>query len=482
MTCKGILILVCSLVLIINSSVMGQEQADVLAVRAGFAQALDGHIQDEYMSFFAADAVWDWVSQPAPFVGHEQIAAMFDTHISASPDDWRTDQGRVMSVDNIVMVEHAALGTQTGPLPGGLPPSGNEWVYPHLDIYEIEGDKIKRLTTYGDAAGVYIQWGLMPVPEMPELAPSFTLPDPEPTGLSPMEANADQVNRWNSHDAALMAEIYHADAQIFAGPLGMVLDRVAMTAMNEMFFSAFPDVALEVVRAIDLGDGWVVTEFVSRSTHQGPFMGIPAAGYPTEIRGVWLTRYNAQGLVIEGAFYYDSLTLMNQLITAPWPLDGIWVSAIPTPLGNLILTTTYVAQDASKTRYSGSLEEINAMPLLAEIYPDADPTPKWAGGQAVMVGRNKYEVTFLGYRTKIVESDIGKTTEFVGLFTVKGYFELLGPDMLQGHGTGSYYLAVQDADRDGFPDEGQEPVACVPWTWTGKRLTAMPGCTPTPMP
>jgi hypothetical protein len=114
---KGTLTLLCLLSLIINNQAISQEDPDPLAVRAAFAQALDGHNPEEYMSFFAEDAVWDWVSQPVPLVGHEQIGAGFGIQIAASPDDWRTDQGRVMLVDNLVVVEHAALGTQTGPLP-----------------------------------------------------------------------------------------------------------------------------------------------------------------------------------------------------------------------------------------------------------------------------------------------------------------------------------------------------------------------------
>ncbi|MCF7975155.1 MAG: ester cyclase [Phycisphaerae bacterium] len=318
----------------------------------------------------------------------------------------------------------------------------------------------------------------MPAPESVELAPSIEVPSPEPTGLSPMDADLEYINRWNEHDITYIAKMYHADMTVFIGPFGMTVDRNQATAMNEIYFAAFPDIQLEPIRRIDMTEGWVLTEYVTNATHQGDYMGVPASGYPTGIRAVWLAHYDADGLLTEMSFYYDNLTLINQMMTAPWPLDGIWVSTVPTPLGNLVMTTTYVAQDAAKTRYSGSLDEINAMPLLAEIYPGADPTPKWAGGQAEQVGRNKYEATYLGYSTKIVESEIGKTTEFAGLFTIKAYFELLDPDHLQGHGTGSYYLASQDADRDGFPDEGQAPVACVPWEWTGRRLTAMPGCTP----
>ena len=451
-----------------------QEPADLIAIRKAYAAAMDDHDLDTMFSYWIDDCVYDYVQAPPPAEGKEAIRAGFDEYIFGLYPDFHTDEGRVLAAGNIVVVEHNTIGTYLD--------TGIEVIGPHLDIYEFEGDKIKKATTYADSASDMIQLGMMPAPEVPELIPSITVPDPEPTGLSPMEANTEAVARWNSHDAASVAKTYHADAQIFAGPLGMALDRIATTAMNEMYYSAFPDVELEIVRAIDLGEGWVVTEFVARATHQASFMGVPAAGYPTELRLVWLTHYDADGLVTELSFYYDNMTLITQMTTAPWPLDGIWVSAVQTPLGNLILTTTYVAQDAAKTRYSGSVDEINPMPLLGEIYPDADAPAKWAGAQAELVGLNKYEATFLGYETKTSETETGKLTEFVGLFTVKAYFELLDPNTLQGHGTGSYYMAAQDADRDGFPDEGQEPAACIPWTWTGKRLTAMPGCIPAPMP
>ena len=108
------------------------------------------------------------------------------------------------------------------------------------------------------------------------------------------------------------------------------------------------------------------------------------------------------------------------------------------------------------------------------------PPRKWAGGHAVKLGRNQYEATFLGYSVRIIESELGKTTELMGLFTVDAHFEMIGEDSIYGEGTGSYYLATQDADRDGFPDDGEEPIVCVPWGWMSKRLTRMPGCVLTP--
>jgi hypothetical protein len=72
--------------------------------------------------------------------------------------------------------------------------------------------------------------------------------------------------------------------------------------------------------------------------------------------------------------------------------------------------------------------------------------------------------------------------EIVGIWIAHANFELIGPDQLQGHGTASYYTGAQDGDQDGFPDDGQEPIACAPWQWSGRRITAVPACTPAPMP
>jgi steroid delta-isomerase-like uncharacterized protein len=416
------------------------------------------------MSYWADDAIYDLASSPPP-VPVAYVRAGFAARFAARPDFHMT-MGRVLAAGNVVVEEGMTVYTDVG--------TGIEVIIPHLSIYEFEGDKIKKVTSYNDKFSSMIALGQIPAPEVPPLVPSVKVPDPEPTGLSPLEANTELLRRWNSHDAANVAMMDHADFQIYAGPLGTHLDRVAMTAMNELYFTAFPDVQIEVVRAIDLGDGWVLTELISKGTHKDEFMGVPASGYLTGIRVVWLTHYDADGLVTEQSFYYDNLTLLNQMSNPPYSLDGIWITTVPTPIGNLVMTTTYVAQDADRTRFSGSLEEINPLPLLTDIYPDADLNEKWAGGHAVMVGRDRYEATFLGYNTKTVETEMGDMVEIVGLSIIKANFEVIGPDYLYGSGAGYYYMAEQDADRDGFPDEGQDPIAIIPWGWTGKRLTQIP--------
>jgi len=438
---------------------------ELIALHSEQLAALNSHDIDTMMSYFADDCIYFLVSQPPP-VPKPYVRAAFASRFEARPD-FRITEGRTLAAGNIVVEEALTLFTE--------PDSGVEVVIPHLSIYEYEGDKIKKVTTYNDRFPGMIATGMIPAPEMPNLVPSVTVPDPEPTGLSAMEADAELVVRWQNRDPSLVAKMCGADYSTFAGPLGMQLDRVEMTALNEMYYKAFPDIQLETVRRIDLGDGWVLVELISEGTHNGEFMGIPASGYLCGIRVVWLTRYDSNGLAVEQSFYYDNLSLVNQMTTAPYVLDGIWVTTVPTPMGNLVMTTIYAAQDASKTQYSGTLVEVNPMPLLADIYPDAEGSiGKWAGGHAVMVGRDRYEGTFLGYAMKTIKTEMGEMVDFVGLFMVKAYFEIIGPNYLYGSGAGYYYMAEQDTDRDGFPDEGQEPVAVIPWGWTSKRLTQMP--------
>jgi len=43
-------------------------------------------------------------------------------------------------------------------------------------------------------------------------------------------------------------------------------------------------------------------------------------------------------------------------------------------------------------------------------------------------------------------------------------------------GTLAVYLPNQDSDGDGFPDAGEVPIACVPVTLTGRRMSIVPPC------
>ena len=157
---------------------------------------------------------------------------------------------------------------------------------------------------------------MIPAPEMAPLVPSFTLPAQEATGLTPEAAAQEIIRRWNAHNLSEVAKMINLDADIFSYPLGVPTDRNALIASWEMYFTAFPDVQGDMVRVIDMGDGWVVGELVFSGTHQGEFLGIPPAGVHAEIRGAILWRYDANGLATNYYIYFDNLSLVSQ-ITPP---------------------------------------------------------------------------------------------------------------------------------------------------------------------
>ena len=160
-----------------------------------------------------------------------------------------------------------------------------------------------------------------------------------------------------------------------------------------------------------------------------------------------------------------------------WSFEGLWITNLPTPMGNLLVKGIWIAQDEAKTRFVGEFEQINAYPLLMDLYPDADAI-RFAGALAVKTDVNEYEMTAIEYFTS--HPGLGHE-EIVGMGIVSGTVRLTGPNEALGMGTGAYYLAAQDPDADGFPDEGEEPTLCFPWQWTGRRLTMTLGCAPTPM-
>jgi len=157
-----------------------------------------------------------------------------------------------------------------------------------------------------------------------------------------------------------------------------------------------------------------------------------------------------------------------------WALDGTWIVVAPTPLGNMIFRNTYIAQDPQKTRFTGDVEQINWPPVLIDLYPDVERI-KIAPAPVIRTGLNSYEGTMIEYFTK---AGGPAAEEIVGIGVIHGSMEFVGPDSLEGQGTGAYYLAAQDTDGDGLPDEGQEPVLCVPWAYSATRLRTVAGCVP----
>jgi hypothetical protein len=195
-----------------------------------------------------------------------------------------------------------------------------------MDILEYDGDKCKRMTTYDETLRLMRQLGAMPPAGDPaSLEPSFTLPDPEPTGLAPVEAFREQVDRFNIHDMSHYAKLMYPDADMMVASIGSFpISRDIWIAANELFLQAYSDLRVEIVRDIDMGEGWVVADLVFVGVHDGPhlILGImEGTGRTLEVPMGVIVRVDADGLITDYHLYYDYMFHLSQMgvLPSPWP-------------------------------------------------------------------------------------------------------------------------------------------------------------------
>lgn len=158
--------------------------------------------------------------------------------------------------------------------------------------------------------------------------------------------------------------------------------------------------------------------------------------------------------------------------------EGTWIIAMPTPAGNDILTFTLIAQGSGGTRFTTLAEGVNHDPTFFGMLPGADSMTQFVG-PTIRTGLNSYQTSLVVYKTQRID---GPAPKIVWIVKINLDWQITGENAMAGAGTFSAYSAQQDTDTDGFPDEGQEPLGCVPFTLAGTRVCATPGCTPTPAP
>ena len=313
------MLVVVAMLLIVGAggNAVAQTPEELLALEDASRVVFNAHDVDGFLSYFTDDAVFDYVATGMVMSEKDQMKAFFESVFEAFPDYQDVSPHR-LAHGNTVVTECLPTGTHQGEW-NGIPGTGLSTVVPHLSIYEYEGDKIKKLTTYDDGVTVMIQLGQMPAGEMPSLEPSFELPEPEPTGLSPLEAQVESMDRWNSGDMASWAKGFKKDARVFYNVLGTPIDISAATALQEIYFVGFSDIQGEIVRMVDMGDGWVLTEAIFRGTHDGPYFGVPGSGNLMVNRVAWLIRVDADGLSTNFHIYFDNLGVLIQIGAIPAP-------------------------------------------------------------------------------------------------------------------------------------------------------------------
>lgn len=293
---------------------------EMLATKDAIGEAINAHDVDQIMSLFPADAVFDYAPVPAPMTTNEEIGAFFANLFQAWPD-YSTVYERLLVSGDMVITEHGTTATHLGEFIG-VPATGASTQGMHLDIWEFEDGELSKVTTYVDMSNTLVQIGVMPAPDLSGLAPSFVLPEPEPTGMSALEAAENIVSVYNSHDLDAYAKLIHSDAEIFLATLGTPIDRDMFITILELYFLAYSDLEQDILRTVDMGDGWAFVEVVFAGINDGPYFGTPATGNYAETRGAWIAQFDEDGLMTDIRVYWDELTGLTQLGLFP-PLPPV---------------------------------------------------------------------------------------------------------------------------------------------------------------
>jgi steroid delta-isomerase-like uncharacterized protein len=122
---------------------------------------------------------------------------------------------------------------------------------------------------------------------------------------------------WNRGDAAAVVADMADDVIWRDVALGMPMQgRPALQQAAQGYMTAFPDLRIEV-NSYTIDGPRLVQEWMSTGTHQGELMGMAPTGRWTETYGAVVTTCDDDGLVIEGAVYWNPLAMFRQLGLEP---------------------------------------------------------------------------------------------------------------------------------------------------------------------
>ncbi|MHC4699156.1 MAG: hypothetical protein ACYTFQ_01130, partial [Planctomycetota bacterium] len=105
---------------------------------------------------------------------------------------------------------------------------------------------------------------------------------------------------------------------------------------------------------------------------------------------------------------------------------------------------------------------------LGGMFPEVDNRLE-AVGRGVRTGPYTWHTSSIQYGSK------GQEIQFILLFSADETFSEDG-ETIDMYWTAECYLAEQDADNDGFPDDGEVPLAARDGTHTLKRVPLRPLC------
>ena len=395
----------------------------------------------------------------------------------AFPDFHHTSEDLVAEGDRVAR-RVTVTATHQGEFVG-IPATGRQVTWTGIIISRIADGKIVEEWWNYDALALMQQLGMMP-PTRADYTwgvSSTVTGDP-----GDPEANKAIVQRMidevmNLQNMGVVDEVFADDYLMHdpawpmevKGPEGF---KQWAGAMFEPYFSDSHIAAEDIFAEEDR----VVVRWTWSGIHAGEFMGIPPTGRRINVTGTSIHRF-ADGKFVESWVSYDSLGMMQQLTTPEWPVAGAWINIVPIPdLGDIVGVLTLSPQDPSGANFTSVLRAGKPEATVFGTFPDADHQSDHIG-QIVKVGLNTYQSSAIGYGTKKSELP-GMLPEIVYISVLYAEIKVTDENTMKGEGTHAFFAPFQDTDGNGLPDEGQEPVACFPYTITSKRVQLMPPCVP----
>src|ERR671914_538281 len=128
---------------------------------------------------------------------------------------------------------------------------------------------------------------------------------------------ADALAAWNRGDPDAVVVNVAEDVIWRDVALGMPLHgRDALRDAAAAYIAAFPDMRIEETSST-LAVPRLAQELNINGTHRGEFLGIAPTGRWTENYAAVITTFDEDGMMIEGALYWNALALMCQLGVIP---------------------------------------------------------------------------------------------------------------------------------------------------------------------
>jgi steroid delta-isomerase-like uncharacterized protein len=121
---------------------------------------------------------------------------------------------------------------------------------------------------------------------------------------------------WAAHnrgDLEAMAALFSEHAVTVDRARGLTfLGREGIRSFKAALREAFPDLRAEPQSTID---GWdtVIVQELATGTHNGPLGPIPASGRPLRLAVCVIFRFGEDGLVTAADFYWDQLSMLQQI-------------------------------------------------------------------------------------------------------------------------------------------------------------------------